>query len=293
MIGTWPLSGDLGLVSLSHVESTLRHCYDLGFREFDTSPSYGNGFSEFALGKTFSGIENVKINTKVGNIPFNGKSFDIPTLRDSFNQSLIRLNRDTVNALFLHNPRNENLNYSDLINFLEELKIEGKINYAGISLSRDFDYSAVCSVTDFDVYQEEGNLLSMGSIIKPHPKKCKLYVHSPLATGILGGHINESTIFKPDDDRSTWLKGERLKSIIKRINNIKSITDINISSLARRFLFSHQNVDFVILGIKKPENADDIIKDMEKELLSDKLMAELEELYKNDFGLVGEGHLGY
>ena len=32
---------------------------------------------------------------------------------------------------------------------------------------------------------------------------------------------------------------------------------------------------------------------MEKELLSDKLMAELEELYKNDFGLVGEGHLGY
>ena len=44
---------------------------------------------------------------------------------------------------------------------------------------------------------------------------------------------------------------------------------------------------------EKPENADDIIKDMEKELLSDKLMAELEELYKNDFGLVGEGHLGY
>ena len=26
-------------------------------------------------------------------------------------------------------------------------------------------------------------------------------------------------VFKPDDDRSTWLKGERLNSIIKRINN--------------------------------------------------------------------------
>ena len=122
VIGTWPLSGDLGFISLSDVECTLRYCYDLGFREFDTSPSYGNGFSEFALGKTFLGNDDVKINTKVGNIPFNGKCFDIPSIRESFRQSLIRLDKNSVNALFLHNPRNENPNYVDLISFLGELK---------------------------------------------------------------------------------------------------------------------------------------------------------------------------
>jgi aryl-alcohol dehydrogenase-like predicted oxidoreductase len=293
VIGTWPLSGDLGLVSLSDVESILNYCYKLGFREFDTSPSYGNGFSEFALGKIFANKDDVFINTKVGNIPFNGKNFDIPVLRKSFKQSLKRLGRDSINALFLHNPRNENPDYGALIGLLNELKVEGKIKYAGISLARRFDYSTFCSISDFDVYQQEANLLSMKSIVEPHPKNCRFYAHSPLATGLLGGHIKASTVFPPGDKRSEWLKGERLKSILKRIEKIKAITNMNLANFSRRFLFSHPNVDSVVFGVKKLAHVDDIFVDSQKDLLDIPLLNDLERLYKNDFGLVGEEHLTY
>ena len=91
IIGTWPLSGDYGNIDLNQIQQSLEFCYENGLKEFDTAPNYGNGFMEFCLGKVFQQNPNVQINTKVGNLPFGGKNFDVEALKKSFNESLTML----------------------------------------------------------------------------------------------------------------------------------------------------------------------------------------------------------
>ena len=81
VIGTWPLSGDFGRISLSKVERILQFCVENNFYEFDVAPNYGSGFMEFALGNVLGGNSKILINTKVGNIPFYGKSFDFENIK--------------------------------------------------------------------------------------------------------------------------------------------------------------------------------------------------------------------
>ena len=44
---------------------------------------------------------------------------------------------------------------------------------------------------------------------------------SPLASGLLSGRITEKTVFSNDDQRATWLRGKRLESIMRRIDEIR------------------------------------------------------------------------
>jgi len=101
IIGTWGLSGDFGNISLSNIEELLNYAYHCGIKEFDTAPSYGNGFMEFCLGKFFYNFPDIKINTKVGNLPFYGKTFELDNIKRSVGESVGRLNGLKINILFL------------------------------------------------------------------------------------------------------------------------------------------------------------------------------------------------
>ena len=65
IIGTWPLSGDLGFTDLKSVSETLAACLANGFKNFDTAPNYGNGFAESCLGAMISNSTDLKIHTKL------------------------------------------------------------------------------------------------------------------------------------------------------------------------------------------------------------------------------------
>ena len=133
IIGTWPLSGDYGKIDYKQILDILEHCYELGIREFDTAPNYGNGVMEKHLGVILENKSNVLINTKMGNLPFNKKNYEISELKKSFENSLKRLKRDSINVLFLHNPRTEITDYTEILNFMHELKDKGSINQIGLS----------------------------------------------------------------------------------------------------------------------------------------------------------------
>lgn len=291
VIGTWPLSGDYGKVDLNTVQKTLEHCYENKLKEFDTAPSYGNGFIEFCLGNVFGDKNDVLINTKVGNLPFKGKNFEIENMKESFQQSLNRLNRDSVNVLFLHNPRDEIKDYDKALEFLDELKEAGSIKQKGICFAKNQEYSEDL-IKEFDVVQDDANLLSMNFLEQQIPKNIICMARSTLASGILSGKMTENSVFSPQDHRSGWLKGERLNSLMKRVGEIKKLSDLELPKLAKRFVLSNEKIDKVIFGVKKPEHVDSILEDISKPL-DQEIMDKLVALYKNDFGLVGEKDLGY
>jgi len=291
VIGTWPTSGDWGSNDISEVVNLYaKSFYEYGFYEYDTAPNYGNGFSEFLLGKIFEN-EKVKINTKVGNLPFDQKSFEEDDIKISIDQSLKRLNRSSINILFLHNPRNEIKDYDKIINLLNDYKSSGVIKGYGISCAKGFDYEKFTSLEKFEYVQDDINLLCLDKIIKY--KKNNYYARSPLASGLLSGKINKSTIFEKSDHRSEWLYDERLNSLIDRIEAIKEISGEDIIDISSRFLLHSPKIDKVIFGIRKISHLDRLNNIKDSSPLKVKMVNDIFQLYKNDFGLTGKEHLKY
>ena len=293
IIGTWPLSGDYGKIDSNQVRDVLEYCYENEIREFDTAPNYGDEFIEKELGNIFHDKEDVLINTKMGNFPFNKKSYEINDLKKSFNNSLDNLKRESINTLFLHNPRKEIIDYTNILNFMNELKDAGIINFIGLSKAKNFNYEDFVDLSKFDVIQEDINLLSLEPLKKIKQKQNILMARSPLASGLLSGNITNKTIFPKNDHRSEWLYGKRLESLVKRTNEIKKLSGIKLSELSMRFLFSQKEIDKVIFGVKTKEHVKNIIFNSTRERLEEVMVEKLFKLYKEDFGLIDESEYVY
>ena len=293
IIGTWPLSGDYGKIDYKQVQDILEYCYELGIREFDTAPNYGNGVMEKYLGVILENSSDVLINTKMGNLPFNKKNYEIRELKKSFENSLKTLKRDSINVLFLHNPRMEITDYTDILNFMHELKDKGRINQIGLSKARNFNYEKFVNLEEFDVIQDDINLLNLQALKKSKPKGSILMARSPLANGLLSGRITEKTVFSNDDQRATWLHGKRLESIVRRINEIRKHSDLELSELAIRFLQNQNLIDKIIFGIKRKEHVKNLLEQVSKKPLKPIIIKKLFELFENDFGLMDESDYAY
>ena len=293
IIGTWPLSGDYGKIDYKQIQDILEHCYELGIREFDTAPNYGNGVMEKHLGVILENKSNVLINTKMGNLPFNKKNYEISELKKSFENSLKRLKRDSINVLFLHNPRTEITDYAEILNFMHELKDKGSINQIGLSKARNFNYEKFVNLEEFDVIQDDINLLNLCALKKSKPNGTILMARSPLASGLLSGRITEKTVFSNDDQRATWLHGKRLESIMRRIDEIRKYSDVELSELAIRFLNDQNLIDKIIFGIKRKEHVKNLLEQVKKNPLKPAISKKLFELFETDFGLKGEMEYSY
>ena len=175
---------------------------------------------------------------------------------------------------------------------MKELKNSGVIQYIGLSKAKAFDYETHVDVNEFDVIQEDVNLLYLEPLKKPKPKVTYM-ARSPLASGLLSGKITTKTEFSSDDNRSSWLIGERLKSLTTRIKILKQNFDLNLSDLATQFLIQHNSVDKIIFGVKSRSHVDSILKNISASKLDSKFNDKLMQLYDDDYGLQNERHLGY
>lgn len=284
VIGTWPLSGDLGEVKKKEVYNTLEYCREIGIKEYDTAPNYGNGTMEKMIGDVFEGEKNITINTKCGNNIDNKKDFGIQALQSSLYDSLERLCTKSVGTLFLHNPRQELKSLIPILEFFQKEKLSGNIINSGISLAKDYYYNPN-ELKYFDALQNDLNLLYLKPIINDDSRTNIFYARSPLATGLLAGKIDQDTIFPTNDYRSTWLKGARLKSILLRVNQLKDLSDISIASLARKFLLQLDYPQKVIFGVKNRKHIDDIIEDLNSDPIDNSLVEQIIQLYNKDYGL--------
>ena len=136
IIGTWPLSGDLGFTDLKTVSETLAACISNGFYSFDTAPNYGNGFAESCLGKLNNNPSNLIFYTKFGSTFDGDKDYSNNSLISSLNGSLKRLRTERVETVFLHNPRGDEYHYHRHRELFASLKEEGLIKSSGLSAAK-------------------------------------------------------------------------------------------------------------------------------------------------------------
>lgn len=125
---------------------------DAGFNVVDTAPLYARGHAEKMLGRFLP--KNIKIWTKVGvniNTPLPVLDYALEGMKRSVLESLKRLNRLSLNAVFIHNPPPAILKQDDIYYFQQWVRRVGIAELVGISLSRPQDFSHVKDVECFDM----------------------------------------------------------------------------------------------------------------------------------------------
>jgi L-galactose dehydrogenase/L-glyceraldehyde 3-phosphate reductase len=114
-------------------ERAIGRALGLGITYFDTAPSYGDGLSEQHLGQALRTL---------GADPVVGTKFSLPdktsnvepAIRRSLEASLVRLGRETVDILHLHDAITSADHVVDEIApVFERLRGEGKIRFGGIT----------------------------------------------------------------------------------------------------------------------------------------------------------------
>ena len=174
---------------------------------------------------------------------------------------------------------------------MSDLKKEGLINKSAISVAKGYKYKYLPM---FDSVQFDCNLLYLKELEIYKGKFKSSYARSPLATGILSGKLTKESMFADNDQRSEWLHGTRLKSILKRVDSIKKLTEgLNISSLSRKFLLQNNDLDYVIFGVRNKLQVKDILEDIDSPEIDNGIIESLFKLEYENFGLAKEDTLGF
>lgn len=111
------------------IEKLLRGAQELGINRFDTAPAYGD--AEEFLGRFLDKTVDLQISTKVGASETKSEKL----IRTSVCKSLIRLQIDTIETLYLHDESNLlRKDGEQLFSILQKLVSEGLIREIGVSI---------------------------------------------------------------------------------------------------------------------------------------------------------------
>ena len=278
VIGTWSLSGDLGKVDKKEAIKILDYCIDNNFKEFDIAPTYGYGI----IDDIFSRYKNykLKINTKFGYDSERKKNFSISILRASINKSYDLHGK--INTVFLHNPRLEIKDWKKTIEFMQNLKSKKIVNSIGISLARDYYFDKKI-LNEFDVVQDEINLLRLGNLIY-RKNKFQLMARSPLATGILSNKFSKFSKYEKQDYRNGWLKGQRKKNILNQKKKLIQIFGKNLTDASYAYLLNHDKINKIIFGVKNLNHVNFLKRFDKLKIISSVKICKLKKLHDQNFG---------
>jgi aryl-alcohol dehydrogenase-like predicted oxidoreductase len=275
--GSWGISGmDWGATDDEVSIRAIQHAVDLGVNFIDTADVYGNGHSEELVARALKGRrEEVIVATKAGNDFYQRArksgdyavpNFDPDYLVFAVEQSLRRLETDCLDILQLHGPTLEDIRRGDCIAVLDQLKIEGKIRFGGVSYRsfKDDEGLAAVETGKIDVLQVRYNLLEQepAKEVLPLAKRYNVGVIAriPLLFGVLTGKFTRETRFAADDHRARHLQGELLARYIDQFEKIaflKEGKEDSWAQIALRFILSNDAVSTVIPGGKTPQQVED------------------------------------
>jgi aryl-alcohol dehydrogenase-like predicted oxidoreductase len=141
----------------------LHRALDLGMNFIDTADAYGRGHSEELLAQVLKTRRNeVVLATKGGNqftVRQGLRNFDPDYITSALENSLKRLQIETIDLYQLHNPSPEVMRKGEIFERLDRCKREGKIRYYGVSLEKTTDGIVAIETGKPDTLQVVYNIL--------------------------------------------------------------------------------------------------------------------------------------
>ncbi|WP_310550316.1 aldo/keto reductase [Paenibacillus glufosinatiresistens] len=213
--GTWAIGGSWGQTDDAESLRALDKAMEEGVNFFDTADVYGDGKSERLLARATKGKEDrIHIATKFcrqGDIS-DPQTYSEQRVRQWCEDSLKRLERETLDLYQIHCPPLEILKRGEVFEVLDKLQREGKIRAYGVSVETVEEGLFCLEQPGVQALQIIFNLFRQKPIAELLPRAAAqgvgLLVRLPLASGLLTGKFTSDTRFEQQDHRSFNRNGE-------------------------------------------------------------------------------------
>ncbi len=218
-----------------HRSARLHHAFDRGINFVDTAELYGAGHSEEVIGQAlqqWSG-DRIYVATKVQPTVWPDPDEDDPQmrgryprwhLRNAVDNALRRLQVERLDVLQLHGWLASGVRELDWLETLNELIIEGKIEYAGVSI-RDYRPDEGVDIAKLGLVasiQVVFNLFEQRPAHELFPAGdatgTAMIARVPFDSGSLVGHWTEDTYasWEPGSVPHTLFRGDRFAETLRR-----------------------------------------------------------------------------
>ncbi len=264
----------------------VRRALELGINYIDTAPSYGD--SEQVLGYALDGVtQPYIISTKLGGRPQPFNPQDKDALRQSVEESLKNLKRDTIDILMIHEPdrpgqydwfTDHERFHGPVCELLDELKAEGIIRFTGLGGTTAYELPHIIATGRYDVVLTAFNysLLWQEALIEVIPAARKqgmgIIIGSPLQQGALARRYDEEV-----NHGARWLSSPR-RAQYKRLYAFLDEINMPLPELALRFLISNPDISTVLMGARSVAEVEENVRAVEKGPLPADILARIQEI---------------
>jgi len=310
-MGTAPIGGWPIVVNVEQAHETLVTAWNKGIRYYDTAPLYGSGMAEQRLGNFLKNkkredfvvatkVGRLVVHTDIANEKFKGQDPNKDTIFDfsydgvmrSFEESLKRLQLDSVDILHLHDPDNhpDHLGYAKegAIKAMINLKEEKVIKAIGCGLNQNEMLLDLAKLGCFDCFLLAGRytLLDQTSLeeLIPYCKKNNISL-------VLGGVFNSGILIEPSPDTyfdytkldENWFESLK-KSLVRmpkdfesadywlnkayKLKNACNKYNITLKKAAIQFPYFNEVVSSVILGMTSKEQVEENFRNYNEKIPS-------------------------
>lgn len=273
-LGAWAFGGvGWGYQDDSDSIAVIHQATELGVNWIDTAAVYGGGHAEQIVGKALARLPpadrplvftkgGVKIDPGIGTTY---RDLTPSSLRAECHASLRRLGVDRIDLYQLHWPIDDNSAVESAWRTLNELRVEGKIRWVGVS---NFDVATLerCArVHPIESVQAPLSLLERRSCEHILPwtaaRGVPLLAYSPLESGLLSGRFSRERLAALSID--DWRRRrpqfqtphvDRTLHLVELLRPIAQEAGISLIELAIAWALSWPSVTGAIVGARHPRH---------------------------------------
>ncbi|MBK8089797.1 MAG: aldo/keto reductase [Chitinophagaceae bacterium] len=300
-LGTWQVGGKWGSAfDTKNAEKILHTAVDNGVNFIDTADVYSDGDSEKAIGRFLkTRKEQLHVATKCGRQiqPHVSEEYQPAVLRKYVEDSLQRLQVDTLDLIQLHCPPTQVFYRPEIFGLFDDLKKEGKIQHLCVRVEKveealkaiEFDNVTTVQII-FNMFRQRPAELFLQ---KQNEKNIGVIVRVPLASGLLTGNYTAQTVFESGDHRQfnrngeAFDKGETFSGIdyatgLKAVEELKQIVPVGktLSALALKWILGFDAVSTVIPGASKPEQVVRNLEALNEQSLNSDQLQQVQTVYE-------------
>jgi D-threo-aldose 1-dehydrogenase len=257
--------------------SAVDAAWDGGIRYFDTAPHYGLGLSELRLGRALQTRPRNEycISTKVGRVlapnpapqgsDMTAGGFDVPDdlcrvkdySRDgvlrSLEGSLLRLDLDRVDVVYVHDPENDmDAAVRHAIPALIEMREQGVLRAVGAGMNYVKPLQRIVAETDVDVVMVAGRYTLADRTAEPLLDQCvargvSIVLAAPFNSGLL------ARAWPPDDAYFDYKPAPpAILATARAYAQICLNNDVELPHAALQFPLQHPAITSVVTGLRSP-----------------------------------------
>ena len=264
--GMWQVSGGHGQINQESAISEMLQYHKVGFTTWDMADIYGPAESYVGEFRKRLYAEELKKSQALTKFVPNPGPMTRSIVEYYVDQSLKKMNTDSIDLIQFHWWDYDDLRYLDALNHLSKIRDEGKIKYLGLT---NFDTQRVKIMVDKGIKLISNQI--QYSILDQRAEKlmvpfCQKHgIHLLTYGTLLGGFFSEKYVDSPEPHRSdlttaslqkyynminAWGGWALFQELLLVLSKISKKHDSSISNVSAKFILDKPAVAGIIVGTR-------------------------------------------